>query len=856
MKKFIGILLTITICLSMFCVPTFAYSDVKANSEAIQVLSDLNILDGFEDGTFREDEQLTRAQAAKVMCCLLGYSDVTTGNTSFTDVPSTHWASGYINAAQAAKIIVGFEDGAFRPEEPVTYEQIVKMVVCALGYEPAAISIGKGEWYNGYLNIASSIGIIKGVNGAVGKNATRGQFAVLLYNALDAQLMDVSSWRGDGKNEYQKTDDTILSKYLEIDKWEGVVSRTPYVEYAAGGDRPMFGLINAQRYAYDGKKIDENFEVAYCNKDVESYLGKKVVCYVGEDKTDERVIFSVAEKEKTNDSLTINAVDVDRIEDNTIFYDTNTSKSNQKVKLSKEIMIVEDYDVFFGDITDLNFDNAKGSITFINNDNTFEYNVVIYNVDVKVAVVKDIEEYDDVISFETLGTGNLYDIDEYDPDEDIKIVIIKDGKTAEITDIDIDDTVSMIGDDNFKIYFVSSKTITGKVTGITGEDNTVTIDRKEYKYDTTYLSDTDFVLSDEATFYFSVDDMIVASDVTEVAVNRFGIITRAYEDTNEDELKVEIVFSNGTSGVYRVADNKKNTVSAQLNMGRVTYDSIEDNLYKITFRDKDKTISKVEPISYRDTANGKRYDAESMTYGPIDMFRSTIVFAVEGEGSEEVRIDDITVGSVDNFFIDDEGEEFEIFAYESRTDGFAIIIGKNITGTVSNKNSALIVESVSTSYIDSEDDTGYIVKGIQNGKKVEYKFFDTVEPAKGDVILLGAKNGEVIDKITIINHIDLTNPVVEFKDETSGKVRTIVGKVDRENTDGTRLYFDNGDNILFKNSADYTLVDASGSRVTVEKKSKGINIFGSKEKYESYAFVRYYDDVQVDVVVYRFNISK
>ena len=54
MKKFIGILITMAICLSMFCVPVSAYSDVKDNAEAIQVLSDLGILDGFEDNTFRE----------------------------------------------------------------------------------------------------------------------------------------------------------------------------------------------------------------------------------------------------------------------------------------------------------------------------------------------------------------------------------------------------------------------------------------------------------------------------------------------------------------------------------------------------------------------------------------------------------------------------------------------------------------------------------------------------------------------------------------------------------------------------------------------------------------------------------
>ena len=69
MKKIIGLLLSICMVITM-ATSVFAYTDIEEGtyvSEAVTVLSSLNILDGFEDGTFRAEETLTRAQAAKII---------------------------------------------------------------------------------------------------------------------------------------------------------------------------------------------------------------------------------------------------------------------------------------------------------------------------------------------------------------------------------------------------------------------------------------------------------------------------------------------------------------------------------------------------------------------------------------------------------------------------------------------------------------------------------------------------------------------------------------------------------------------------------------------------------------------
>ena len=161
LKKTLAVVLAFAMILSMGAVSTFAaYSDVTAGtvvSEAVGILSNLNILTGFEDGTFRPDETVTRAQMAAIICRTLGYEDQaqsSMGSTVFNDVAADHWASGYVNVAQAQQIINGYGDGNYGPEDLVTYEQAVKMIVSALGYDLAANA--KGGYPTGYLAIASA----------------------------------------------------------------------------------------------------------------------------------------------------------------------------------------------------------------------------------------------------------------------------------------------------------------------------------------------------------------------------------------------------------------------------------------------------------------------------------------------------------------------------------------------------------------------------------------------------------------------------------------------------------------------------------------------------------------------------
>lgn len=178
--------------------------------EAAAKLSELGIMAGYEDNTFKPQNTLTRGEAAAIIVRLLKLDDeITEGETMFADVPENHWASGYINEAVGNGIINGQGDGTFAPEEEVTFGQMVKMLVCALGYEPVALA--NGGWANGgYIFAGSKIGLTKGIEGTSKEILSRGKAAELCYKALSIELMDNKSLVLEGK--------TILNVYWGIEE--------------------------------------------------------------------------------------------------------------------------------------------------------------------------------------------------------------------------------------------------------------------------------------------------------------------------------------------------------------------------------------------------------------------------------------------------------------------------------------------------------------------------------------------------------------------------------------------------------------------------------------------------------------
>lgn len=189
MKK----LLCAVLCLALLaasCVCAFA---ANPDSEQLSVLYDYGIFRGDENGDLNLDKNITRAEFCKVILTALGYSDgelnKITDAEDFPDVDSEYWAYLYIKSARRLSLIDGYEDGNFLPENDITLNEVIKIVVNALGYAPKAEQAG--GYPGGYSSVAKDLGLTKNIAVSLDESALRGDVASIIYTALDIPVMQV-----------------------------------------------------------------------------------------------------------------------------------------------------------------------------------------------------------------------------------------------------------------------------------------------------------------------------------------------------------------------------------------------------------------------------------------------------------------------------------------------------------------------------------------------------------------------------------------------------------------------------------------------------------------------------------------
>lgn len=230
MKKFtriIGAILTLAMILTIL--PTYvfaadkqAFTDVTSSeyySAAAEALAELDILEGYEDGSFGGSLYITRAEMSAVICRMIdkeAEAEQAKGRTVFDDVNPYHWAIGYINIASDNKIINGDGDGNFRPEDYVTYEESIKMVVCAVGLGDSITVTDPVDWSANYISVAKNNNITGGLKGVKGTASTRGDVAQMVYNGLTYNLTPVASVKGGSYTATQNVTLTSSVKDAEI----------------------------------------------------------------------------------------------------------------------------------------------------------------------------------------------------------------------------------------------------------------------------------------------------------------------------------------------------------------------------------------------------------------------------------------------------------------------------------------------------------------------------------------------------------------------------------------------------------------------------------------------------------------
>ena len=192
MKRIVKVLIALALIVSL-SVSAFALTP----TEAAQDLGKYGIMNGFPDGSYRLDAGVTRAQLCKMVITAMGREKIDpyagADESMFRDMEKTHWAYSCVSDAYMCRIVSGFPNYTFRPDEGVTYEQALKIMVCVLRYDKLELqSRPEGaqlQYPQDYLAIAHDLGLTNGVAFDPQKPATRGFVAMMISKALDIPIV-------------------------------------------------------------------------------------------------------------------------------------------------------------------------------------------------------------------------------------------------------------------------------------------------------------------------------------------------------------------------------------------------------------------------------------------------------------------------------------------------------------------------------------------------------------------------------------------------------------------------------------------------------------------------------------------
>ena len=224
----------------------FTDRDEIVNQEAVQMLVELGVIEGTDEGTYNPTGIVTRAEMATIICRILnGGSDPNLGTTtvnSYTDTVG-HWASGYIEYCTQLGIVAGDGTGRFNPSATVTGAEAAKMLLVALGYNAEYENMVGVSWAVATNVLANQNGLYDGLSINPSEGLTRDNTAQMAYNALDARMVtydyavvpDNGSISAIANAQYYEDERTMLESRFDAVKVEGVVVSNEYANLNGTG---------------------------------------------------------------------------------------------------------------------------------------------------------------------------------------------------------------------------------------------------------------------------------------------------------------------------------------------------------------------------------------------------------------------------------------------------------------------------------------------------------------------------------------------------------------------------------------------------------------------------------------------
>ncbi len=568
------------------------FSDVTENTkygEAMTSMAALGLLKGYEDGSFKPENTITRAEFAAVMTRAIGMESMintTTSREIFTDMiknGSDHWATGYVRIAYDRGIILGMGDGTFAPDSPVTYEQAVKMIVCALGREAAAIDAG--GWPGGYIAVANNIGLTdNAIHSPTNGPASRGIVAQLVYNALDIPL-----WEAAVGGSMMPTTNTLLRDRLKVNSFknmmvtevDGVLSVNPGTSNVRNGQLVLESGSNVGVYDYTQ---------AISSDEARNFLGHYVSGYYKLDTSaDRNNILLIKSASVLNEEITIESENIEGLSSLELSYwrDKENSTRTDKITISPTAKLIYngvsvDYlssntpskrDLtYWLDPSGAGFINGEVRLLDSGADGRFDS---IFVDDFETYVVKSAVRTNDhtysnnYVVYDYYTSGRSIQIDPYDRNNEITIYNAKTGREMNIEDVRSMDIMSVAASADGRMIkaYVSTDKFSGSIDSVsTSYPRKYYINHSQYQLTEEFeqvvsAGKVDLGIGSEGIFYLDRTGKIAAATITAAENGNYCYITAAGKyDMTGNSAAIELIALNGepsTPTKYEVAERVK-----------------------------------------------------------------------------------------------------------------------------------------------------------------------------------------------------------------------------------------------------------------------------------------------------------
>ena len=306
LKKVLALVLAFACAFTMFAGAAFTdEADIQAK-DAVNMLTALGVIEGYEDGSFNPDGVVTRAEMAKMIFVVrnntIDDSAYANNTSKLTDI-TNHWAKGYIKFCESQGIIAGYGNNTFRPDDTVTGVEAAKMLLVLAGYDADKAGLTGTAWATNTLRYAGSAGILDDVGSGLESGLPRQYAAQMIYNTLDTNRVkwstDSDSFDDNLGNGYKET---VGYAYMGLTKSVGILTTVSKDSLTLTGideaesDKVYSG---SNPYATNFTKVKEDYS---------SLLGQKVKVMFKDGKTNNVLgVYAVSD----NEAYTVNASEVE-----------------------------------------------------------------------------------------------------------------------------------------------------------------------------------------------------------------------------------------------------------------------------------------------------------------------------------------------------------------------------------------------------------------------------------------------------------------------------------------------------------------------------------------------------------------